>query len=214
MKAIRVIISITIPFFLIILFANLLTTVPYLTLSKGLYSMHDRIEFDHDYAIERIMGYLNYRYDDLIFGSDETDSDVLLRELEISHMADVKDVYTFLRIAAATSLVIGVSLSIFLFKKDIKEFYRTYKYMYVGPALFVSFVGGYILIDFNTAFTVFHKIFFRNDDWILRYDDALIELLPTTFWMVSGIIILVLFALSMGLIFYLNEKFTKKLADN
>ena len=86
--------------------------------------------------------------------------------------------------------------------------------MYVGPALFVSFVGGYILIDFNTAFGVFHRIFFRNDDWILRYDDALIELLPTTFWMVSGIIILVLFSLSMGLIYYLNERLVKKITLN
>lgn len=214
MKVARIIINITIPFFLIILFASLLTSVPYLSLSKGMYSMHDRIEFDHDYAIERIIGYLNYRYDDLIFGSDPSDSDVLLRDLEISHMVDVKDVYTNLRIAALISLVVGVSLSILMYKRNINEFYKTYKFLYAGPALFVSFVGGYILIDFNTAFTAFHKIFFTNDDWILRYDDALIELLPTTFWMVSGIIILVLFSLSLGLIYFLNEKFVKKLISN
>ena len=214
MKAMRIIISLTIPFFLIILFANILTTKPYLMLSKGMYSMHDRIEFDHDYAVDRIMGYLNYRYDDLIFGSDPTDTDVLLRDIEIRHMVDVKNLYTGLRIAAVSSLIIGVSLSFVLFKKDVVEFYKTYKFMYVGPALFVSFVGGYILIDFNTAFGVFHRIFFRNDDWILRYDDALIELLPTTFWMVSGIIILVLFSLSMGLIYFANERLVKKITLN
>lgn len=214
MKAMRIIINITIPFFLVILFASLLTTKQYLLLSKGLYPSHEQIEFDHDYAAERIMGYLNYRYDDLYFGSTRDDSTILLRDIEIRHMEDVLDVYTYLRIGALASLIVGVSLSVILFKLDKKEFYKTYKFMYVGPALFVSFVGGYILIDFETAFTVFHKIFFTNDDWILRWDDALIQLLPTTFWMVSGIIILVLFSLSIALIYYLNEKYVKKMSLN
>ena len=92
--------------------------------------------------------------------------------------------------------------------------WSTAKYIYVGPALFVSFVGGYMLIDFDTAFGVFHKIFFTNDDWILRYDDALIQLLPVNFWLVSGITILVLFSLTMGLIYFVNEKFMKKYVLN
>lgn len=210
MKAIKIIIGITVPFFLIILFASVLTTKPYLMLSKGLYSSHSNIEFDHDYAVENIIGYLNYRYDNLYFGADEEASSLLLRDIEISHMEDVKNVYTGLRIAAIGALIIAVSLSYYLFKKDRNEFYKTYKFIYVGPALFVSFVGGYMLIDFDTAFGAFHKIFFRNDDWILRYDDALIQLLPVMFWMVSGLIILVLFAASMGLIYGLNEKLSKK----
>ena len=210
MKAIRVIISITVPFFLIILFASVLTTKPYLMLSKGLYQSHDKIEFDHDYAVENIMGYLNYRYDDLLFGEDENATVPLLRDIEIRHMKDVKDVYTYLRVGALISLIVAVLLTYYLYRKDKDLLYKTYKFMYVGPALFVSFVGGYILIDFDTAFGVFHMIFFRNNDWILRYDDALIQLLPTTFWMVSGIIILVLFSLSMGIIYLLNEKFNKK----
>lgn len=210
MKVMKIIISITVPFFLIILFASALTTKPYLMLSKGKYYRHSLIDYDHDYAVERIIGYLNYRYDDLLFGSDENDTEVLMRPEEIIHMEDVKDVYTGLRIGALGSFVVGVSLSILLFIKNKKEFYKTFKFLYVGPTLFASFVGGYILIDFDTAFTVFHKILFPQGGWILYYDDVLIRLLPTPFWMVSGIILLVLFALSMGLIYLLNEKFMKK----
>jgi len=210
MKVLKIIVSITIPFFLIILFASILTTTPYLIFSKGLYESHSRIEFDHDYAAERIMGYLNYRYEDLNFGTDEFDDSILLRDEEIVHMEDVLKVYTGLRIAAFSSLIIGVSLSFLIYKRNKEELYKTFKHMYIGPALFVLFLGGYILIDFNAAFTAFHNIFFPQGGWTLGYNDALIQLLPTPFWMVSGIIILVLFSLSMALIYVLNEKVLKK----
>lgn len=210
MKIPRFIISITVPFFLLILFASMLTTKPYLTLSKGLYASHDEIEFDHDFAVDRIIGYLNYRYDDLYFGADEFDSTTLLRDLEISHMVDVKNLYTNLRIAAIISLFISVSLSLLLYKVNKKELYLTFKNIYRAPILFILFVGGYIIIDFNAAFTAFHKLFFTNDDWILYSDDVLIRLLPTNFWMVSGLIILTLFSLSLALIYFINETTFKK----
>lgn len=210
MKVMKIIISITIPFFLIILFASVLTTKPYLMLSKGRYYRHSQIEFDHDYAVDRIIGYLNYRYDDLIFGSDEFDPIPIMEEEDLIHMKDVKDVYTGLRLGALGSLIIGVSLSIVMFRKDKKEFYKTYKYIYLGPILFASFVGAYILIDFNTAFTVFHSILFPQGGWELEYNSALLQLLPTQFWMVSGVILMLLFSSSMGLIYVLNEKIMKK----
>ena len=214
MKAIKIAIIFTLPFFLLILFASVLTTKPYLQFSKGKYENHSYIEYDHDYAIDRIIGYLNYQYDDLLFGSDENDTEILMELEDIVHMKDVKDVYTMLRLMALGALIIAVSLSFYLYKKDKKELYKTFKYIYVGPALFVIFVGGYILIDFDAAFTAFHGIFFPQGGWTLPYDSVLIRLLPTAFWMVSGIIILVLFSLTMGLIYMLNEKFLKKVTLN
>jgi len=210
MRVIRIVIGITVPIFLIMLFASLLTTTPYLMISKGLYDSHDEIDFDHDYAADRIMGYLNYRYDDLICDEDATDNCYYMRDTEISHMVDVKNLYTMLRLVALGSLIVGVSLSIYVYKKDKEELYKAYKYIYVGPALFVLVLGGYIIVDFNAAFTAFHQLFFTNDDWILYSTDVLIRLLPSNFWMVSGLIILVLFSLSLGLIYYLNERFHKK----
>jgi len=214
MKAIKIVISITIPFFLIILFASLLTTKPYLMFSKGKYQSHTHIVEEHDYGADRVIGYLNYRYDNLYFKGNPNDIDYLLDFKSIDHMVDVKDVYTYLRLIALGCLIVAVSLSILLYKKDKKELYKTFKFIYVGPALFVSFVGGYILIDFNAAFTAFHGVFFPQGGWTLDYDSFLIRLLPTAFWMVSGIILLVLFSLSMGLIYILNEKFMKKYTLN
>ncbi len=213
MRIIRIIVSILIPFFLIIFFASLLTTKPYLLVSKGLYESHEDVYFDHDYAVERIAGYLNYRYDNLEFGLDELDDSIIMRDLEISHMVDVKNLYTMLRITALVSLIVAVSLGFILYKKDYNQFYKTFKNMYFGPIFFVMFLGASFIIDFNGAFTVFHKIFFTNDDWILYSTDVLIILLPQNFWMISASIILVLFSLSLGLIYFVNERiFMKRLS--
>ncbi len=207
MKIARIIIWITVPFFLLILFASFLTSKPYLLLSKGLYDSHEDVYFDHDYAVDQIAGYLNYRYDNLEFGINEFDDSVIMRDIEISHMVDVKNLYTYLRIAAVSSLIIAVSLSYMMYRVDKKELYKTYKTIYLGPLLFVVFVGGYLIIDFNAAFTAFHPMFFTNDDWLLYNTDVLIILLPQNFWMVSGLIILTLFSGTIALIYFINERY-------
>lgn len=209
MRMIKGIISFCVPFTLLIVFASILTTKPYLLVSEGKYAYHDKIEFDYDYAADRIMGYLNYRYDTLQYQfEDGTDA---FRQTEIDHMVDVKNLYTNLRIAAGISLILAVILSVNLYRRDQKEFWLTYKNMFIGPMFFVMFVGGYVLIDFGTAFTVFHKIFFTNDDWILYSTDTLILILPSNFWMVSGLIILSLFSLSIFGIYRYSSKMLHKL---
>lgn len=209
MKFYKIIISITIPIFLLMLFASMLTTKQYLLVSKGRYFSHERITFDHDYAADRIMGYLNYRYDELQYNFEN--GEPAFRQIEIDHMVDVKNLYTNLRITAGISLILGIFSSIILYKKDKRNFYETYKNLYLWPMFFVIFVGGYVIIDFNAAFTAFHKIFFTNDDWILTFNDTLIMLLPSDFWMVSGIIILVLFSVSIAGISYFSSNQLKKL---
>ncbi len=210
MKTIRIIISVLIPFFLLIFFVSLITSKPYLILSKGHYKSHEDVYFDHDYAVDRIIGYLNYRYDDLDFGLDENDNSVIMRDVEISHMIDVKNLYTNLRISALVSLIIGLSLSIILYKKNYEQFYKTFKSLYLAPMVFVIFMGVSFVIDFNGAFTIFHKLFFTNDNWLLYNTDVLIILLPLNFWMVSGIIVLGAFSLSLGVIYFVNEHIYRK----
>lgn len=206
MKIARIVVIITLPIFLLMLFASLLTTKQYLLLSKGLYESHSEIEYDHDFAADRIMGYLNYRYDTLEVDYNPDGEAIHMRDIEIRHMVDVKNLYTTLRLVALGCLLVSASMIYLLYKKDKNELYKTFRQLPIGPIFFVLFVGGYVIIDFQTAFTTFHKMFFTNDDWILYRDDVLIQLLPTNFWMVSGIIILALFSLSLALFYYLNEK--------
>ncbi len=203
MKAAKIAIYITLPIFLLMFFASLLTTTPYLLVSEGLYESHEDIEFDHSVVSDRVMGYLNYRYDDLQIYED---GEPIFRDIEIRHMIDVKNLYTALRLVALGSLFIAISCGYYLYKKDKRFLLDTLKNLYVGPAVFIMVLGGYILIDFSAAFTAFHKIFFTNDDWILYSSDALIQLLPFYFWMVSAILILLFFAISLGLISYFSRK--------
>lgn len=201
-KVVRAITQIFMLIFLLMAFAQLLTSRLYMNVSEGRYGLHAEITYDHRYVAHQLIDYLNYRHDDLTFGANAEDSSVLMRDIEIRHMVDVKNLYTLLRVVASLAGIIALSRLWYLYFKDKEELKMTLKTMFVIPLLFTLFLGGWILIDFNLVFTRFHELFFTNDDWILRGDDVLIQLLPSAFWMVSAIIILALLTLSQG-IFYL-----------
>ncbi|MFW5894497.1 MAG: TIGR01906 family membrane protein [Bacillota bacterium] len=209
MRLLKWIIWITFPIFIIALAASLLTTKPYMQISKGLYASHDAIEYDHDYVAGQLMEYLNYRRDDLLFGADEGSEDPIMRDIEIRHMEDVKDVYTYVRIAGIVSFILFLFSAIYLYKRSFRTLYDAFRNTYILPSFFILFVGGWFIIDFSLVFTIFHQIFFTNDDWILRSDDVLIQLLPQNFWLISGALILIFLAVSLGLLQWFNRAFLK-----
>lgn len=221
-KVFRVIILITLPIALIMIFASLLTTKQYLMISENKYESHERVYFDYEFAADRIMGYLNYRYDSMDFEIednyqafnrtqlDDYDGPILISETGNKHMEDVKNLYTTLRLVAIFSLIIAVSLLFYQYKTSKKELYKTFKLLPLGPIFFVLFVGTFMIIDFDATFTKFHELFFNNDDWMLPSLDVLLIILPEMFWLVSGLIILGLFICSIVTIYLLNEKILKK----
>ncbi|MCI8453497.1 MAG: TIGR01906 family membrane protein [Lachnospiraceae bacterium] len=78
----------------------------------------------------------------------------------------------------------------------------------VGTGAFfaVSFlIAGLIATDFSKYFVVFHRIFFRNDLWILDpRTDMLINIVPEPFFMDTAFRIGVLFAVMSGVFFAIN----------
>jgi len=209
MRLLKLLLFISFPVFVIALAASLLTTKPYMNLSKGLYDSHAEIEYDHDYVSGELMDYLNYKRDDLQFGPDADTQGPVLRDIEIRHMKDVRDVYTGVRIAGAFALLVFVLCGLVLYKKDMRLLYTTFRDIYILPTFVILFLGGWFIIDFSMVFTLFHEVFFTNDDWILTSNDVLIQLLPQMFWMVSGALILVILALFMGLVMWLNQRLIK-----
>jgi integral membrane protein (TIGR01906 family) len=189
------------------IFASILTSNPYMQLSKGLYESHEDITFDHDYVSRQLIDYLNYRHDDLTFGYDAEDDTVAMSPTEIRHMEDVKDVYTMLRIVALISLGIVIGITVVMYKKDKLWLYQSYKHIFYLPLAFFAFVGTWFLIDFNRIFTWFHELFFNNDDWLIPEYNVLIPLLPQNFWLVSGTIILIGTVIVIGLtVLYASKK--------
>ncbi|PAT02665.1 hypothetical protein CI105_01525 [Candidatus Izimaplasma bacterium ZiA1] len=209
MKFYKFCIYVLLPFALLIVFASLLTTKQYMILSENRYESHQDITFDYDYASDRIMGYLNYKYDNLLFGETPEDDEVILYDVEIRHMVDVKNVYTGLRITAVISLILALFSIFMLRRKNKYVLFMSLKRIYRGPLALTAFLGVAFAIDFDGAFTIFHKIFFRNDDWLLPSDSVLLQLLPLNFWLVSAVSILILFVGSLFLIRFLNQKLNK-----
>lgn len=75
-------------------------------------------------------------------------------------------------------------------------------------ASFVT-VGGLVAMDFDRAFTVFHKIFFPGkDNWVFDiYDDPVINMLPAEFFRNCAILIFAVILLScIGLLLYDRKK--------
>ncbi len=191
-----------------------------MNLSEGRYPSHQNIEYDYTYVSGKLIDYLNYRHDDLYFGAYPGDDEPILRHevkmvdgeevivSEIEHMVDVREVYTQVRLAGIISLIIVIGLSIWLYKRDSVLFYQTYKDIYYFPAFFILFVGGWMIIAFNTIFTLFHEIFF-DGNWQFRHDDTLIMMLPSMFWLVSGLIILMLLAIVIILTSFVARKFLR-----
>jgi len=106
-----------------------------------------------------------------------------------------------LRIVALTSGLTAALLLTIQARKDRQAMYLTLRSMFVIPLMFTLFIGTWFAIDFSRIFTLFHELFFSNDDWLLRYDDVLIQLLPSGFWLVSGVLILA-FLMAVEIAFY------------
>ena len=114
-----------------------------------------------------------------------------------SHFVDCKWLFDLNAYAFIFSLAGFITLMI-LNKKGIFELWRPFgmhitfcsgAYTVGGFAL----IGGLVAINFDVAFTIFHKIFFPGkDNWLFNpYTDGIIMILPQDFFMNCAILIFV-----------------------
>ncbi len=114
-----------------------------------------------------------------------------------SHFVDCKGLFD-LNISALIISLFGVAVLLILNKRGIFELWRPFGMNIAfcsGAYLLGAFaiIGGLVAIDFNAAFTVFHKIFFPGkDNWLFNwYEDEIIRILPQDFFMNCAILIFV-----------------------
>lgn len=88
--------------------------------------------------------------------------------LEIDHMADVKGVFGGGLILVGTSavvLIVGIALSI-IFCEEFRKYCKKTPYITIIAALCVlATIGVVAAVNFDYAFTLFHKIFFDGSQW-------------------------------------------------
>ena len=112
-----------------------------------------------------------------------------------SHFVDCKGLFDLNAVALIISLV-TVGTLILLEKKKIFTMCKPFGFniMFSSGAFtlgFFALVGGIVAIDFDAAFTVFHKIFFPGkSNWLFDwYEDQIIRILPQDFFMNCAILI-------------------------
>jgi len=129
------------------------------------------------------------------------------------HMEDVRK----LNLGANTLLVLSFillslcSLYYVVNKCSMFELYNTYKKVLYSFLTVFSIIGIWVLIDFDSFWTLFHKIFFAgNDLWLLDLrKDILIMIVPPEFFNHLVIRILVMFIL-LVVICYISLKYVAR----
>jgi integral membrane protein (TIGR01906 family) len=111
-------------------------------------------------------------------------------ESGLQHFVEVKNIFTSFYILGAITLILGIIIVIRKAKK------KDYSYLLVSAVTSIvlpSLLGIYMAIDFDRAFLIFHKMFFRNDYWMFDpVTDPVILILPEDYFMHCAILIIVI----------------------
>lgn len=125
-----------------------------------------------------------------------------------SHFAETKVIFvSFYYIAAITSIIL---LFIILYKKKKHDtsYLRTSA---ITIIVLPSIVGIATALNFKKIFLLFHKLVFRNNDWLFNPEtDPIINLLPEEFFMYCAVGIVLLVLLGSLILFLIDCLIRKK----
>jgi integral membrane protein (TIGR01906 family) len=114
-----------------------------------------------------------------------------------AHFVDCKVLFD-LNLYAMITAVLGLAILFILKASGVFELCRPFgKHVAFSSGLFTltgfAVIGGLAAIDFDRAFTIFHKLFFPGkENWLFSwYEDEIIRILPQEFFMNCAILILV-----------------------
>lgn len=123
------------------------------------------------------------------------------------HFEEVKNIFVSFYVIGIVSFVIGLVVILYKAKKKDKSYLRVSS---ITTLVLPIIVGGAIALNFDKAFVLFHKIFFRNDYWLFDPEtDPIINILPAEYFMHCAIVIIV-FVLLGSLALYLASNIGRK----
>lgn len=100
---------------------------------------------------------------------------------EISHLEDVSRLIICSRYFFIFSLLVLTAVSLY-YKKNLPHFFR---YLNNSAFIVLGFILSlflYLLLNWSSAFSVFHQILFPQGNWAFPADSLLITLFPEIFW--------------------------------
>lgn len=134
-----------------------------------------------------ILGVLSGRRNDMELQAqiDGVQTDVFTEE-ETLHMLDVQRLlrfdavlmYIMLAVFAALAVLIGVKNG----REGLKRLAGVYLITLLITAVLLGIIGLIASVNFDSAFTVFHKIVFTNDLWLMPEESVIIRLMPLGFF--------------------------------
>ncbi|MDF2610110.1 MAG: conserved rane protein of unknown function [Lachnospiraceae bacterium] len=121
----------------------------------------------------------------------------------LQHFIEVKNIFMAFYLIACISLI--ASLIVIFYKKHKRD----YKYLLISSITVLVLpviVALGSAINFDAAFVIFHKIFFRNDLWLFDPStDPVITILPDTFFL-HALLVIIAFVLAGSLVLALLYK--------
>lgn len=155
-------------FFLVLIFSILAVSLPVMLAYKSAIS-------NISVSSQEQVNTLNY-----LFYNQELKVDYT--ENEISHLQDVQRLVEFAKYYFIFLLVVEIVLLILIYQTDKKEFYQPFLYSGLASFIFIFLVLSFILTDFETIFTLFHKIFFPQGNWQFASGSLLTSFFPESFF--------------------------------
>lgn len=182
------VITLLIPFVLLMLGARLLMTPLFLEVEYRLpgfpadsygFSQADRLRWARP-SVEYLVNSAPITF--LATLSFE-DGQPIYNERELSHMLDVKNVVQLLLKLWYLALLLLVGLGIWAWKANWLPTYQAglRRGGLLTAALLLG-LGAFAAISFWQFFAWFHSLFFSGDSWLFAYSDTLIRLFPIRFW--------------------------------
>lgn len=122
------------------------------------------------------------------------------------HFEEVRDIFIGMQVIAIIAVVMLVIWTV-LYRKQIFKDVRWMRWTGIVTLTVATFVGAAVTVDWETAFEMMHKVFFRNDYWIFNsYTDPVIKILPSEFFMHCGILIIVLVLVQIGILEFIYRR--------
>lgn len=190
--------------FITFLFSSVQAVVYFNPYFEWHYKAHD-VESTTDMSIETLMEVTDNMMDYLIDRRDTLDMTAIINgeeeevfgQREKDHMVDVKSLMVAgkkMRDISGILLIVSMLALFFLKKEWLKQWIHKLTLFFISAFVVVLIVGGLFASDFNKYFTMFHKIFFSNDLWLLDpKTDILINMVPEIFFFQTVMLILSVF---------------------
>lgn len=108
----------------------------------------------------------------------------------LQHFDEVKDI--FILFYYTTFVLLSISIPIVIYKTKQRDFQYLFASSIISIVLPII-ITSMIFINFQKAFVLFHKLFFKNDNWLFDPDiDPVINILPSEYFMHCALLIIVL----------------------